>query len=40
MTEEKYFTHFFNENIKDILKNWKGIKALVTVKQKTMTHLH
>ena len=28
--KEKYFTNFFNENI----KNWKGIKTLVSMKQK------
>ena len=28
--KEKYFTNFFNENIKD----WKGIKTLVSMKQK------
>ena len=32
--EEKYFTNFFNENIKDIKKAWKGIKTLVSMKQK------
>ena len=32
--KEKYFTNFFNENIKDIKKTWKGIKAFVSVKQK------
>ena len=37
--KEKYFTNFFNENIKDIKKTWKGIKTLVSMKQKTMTHL-
>ena len=30
--KEKYFTNFFNENIKDIKKTWKGIKALVSMK--------
>ena len=33
-TKEKYFTNFFNENIKDIKKTWKGIKTLVSMKQK------
>ena len=33
-TKEKYFTNFFNENIKDIKKIWKGIKSLVSMKQK------
>ena len=32
--KEKYFTIFFNENIKDIKKTWKGIKTLVSMKQK------
>ena len=32
--KEKYFTNFFNENIKDIKKIWKGIKNLVSMKQK------
>ena len=32
--KEKYFTNFFNENIKDIKKTWKGIKTLVSMKQK------
>ena len=32
--KEKYFTNFFNENIKDIKKIWKGIKSLVSMKQK------
>ena len=31
--KEKYFTNFFNENIKEIKKTWKGIKNLVSVKQ-------
>ena len=31
---EKYFTNFFNENIKDIKETWKGIKTLVSVMQK------
>ena len=31
---EKYFTNFFNENIKDIKETWKGIKTLVSVIQK------
>ena len=30
--KEKYFTNFFNENIKDIKKTWKGIKSLVSTK--------
>ena len=29
-----YFTNFLNENIKDIKKTWKGIKNLVSMKQK------
>ena len=33
--KEKYFTNFFNENIKDIKKTLKGIKTLVTMKQKS-----
>ena len=33
-SKEKYFTNFFNENIKDIKKTWKGIKTLVSMKQK------
>ena len=32
--KEKYFTKFFNENIKDIKKTWIGIKSLVSVKHK------
>ena len=32
--KEEYFTNFFNENIKDIKKTWKGIKTLVSMKQK------
>ena len=32
--KEKYFTNFFNENIKDIKKTWKDIKTLVSRKQK------
>ena len=32
--KEEYFTNFFNENIKDIKKTWKGIKNLVSMKQK------
>ena len=32
--KEKYFTNFFNENNKDIKKTWKGIKTLVSMKQK------
>ena len=31
--KEKYFTNFFNENIKEIKKTWKGIKTLVSAKQ-------
>ena len=38
--KEEYFTNFFNENIKDIKKTWKGIKNLVSMKQKKMRHLH
>ena len=33
-TKEKYFTNFFNENIKDIKNTWKDAKALVSMKQK------
>ena len=32
--KENYFKNFFNENIKDIKKTWKGIKTLVLIKQK------
>ena len=32
--KEKYFTKFFNENIKDINKTWIGIKSLVSMKHK------
>ena len=32
--KEKHLTNFFNENIKDIKKTWKGIKTLVSMKQK------
>ena len=32
--KEKHFTNFFNQNIKDIKKTWKGIKTLVSMKQK------
>ena len=32
--KEKYFTNFFNKNIEDIKKTWKGIKTLVSMKQK------
>ena len=32
--KENYFTNFFNDNIKDIKKTWKGIKTLVSMKQK------
>ena len=31
--KQKYFTDFFNENIKDKKKTWKGIKTL-SMKQK------
>ena len=31
--KEKYFTNFFNENIKDIKKTWKGIKTLISMKE-------
>ena len=34
MAKEKYFTNFFNENIKDIKKTGKGVKTLVSVKQR------
>ena len=30
--KEKYFTKFFNENIKNIKKTWIGIKSLVSMK--------
>ena len=33
--KERYFTNFFNENIKDIKKTWKGTKTLVLMKQKS-----
>ena len=32
--KEKYFTKFFNENIKNIKKTWIGIKSLVSMKHK------
>ena len=32
--KEKYFTKFFNENIKDIKKTWTEIKSLVSMKHK------
>ena len=32
--KEKHLANFFNENIKDITKTWKGIKSLVSLKQK------
>ena len=32
--KEKYFTNFFNENIKGIKKTWKSIKTLVPLNQK------
>ena len=35
MAKEKYFTNFFHENIKDVKKTWKGIKTLVSMKQKS-----
>ena len=31
--KEEYFTNFFNENIKDIKKTWKGIKTLISMKE-------
>ena len=34
MAKEKYFTDFFNESIENIKKTWKGIKTLVSMKQK------
>ena len=34
MAKEKYFTKFFNENIKDIKKTWTEIKSLVSMKHK------
>ena len=33
-TTEKYFTQFFNENIKNIKKTWIEIKSLVSMKHK------
>ena len=42
--KEKYFTNFFMQNIKDVKNTWKGIKTLVSMKQKkkqkTMTDLY
>ena len=38
--KEKYFTKFFNENIKNIKKVWIGIKSLVSLKHKAMPHHH
>ena len=35
MAKEKYFTNFFNENIKDVNKTRKGIKTLVAMKEKS-----
>ena len=32
--KEKYFTNFFMQNIKDVKNTWKGIKTLVSMKQK------
>ena len=32
--KEKYFTKFFNENIKNIKKTWIGIKSLVSMRHK------
>ena len=32
--KRKYFTRFFNENMKDIKKTWMGIKSLVSMKHK------
>ena len=32
--KEKYFTKFFNEDIRDIKKTWKEIKSLVSMKNK------
>ena len=32
--KEKYFTKFFNENIKSMKKTWIGIKSLVPMKHK------
>ena len=32
--KEKYFANFSSENIKDIERTWKGIKTLVSMKQK------
>ena len=33
--KEKCFTNFYNENIKDIKKTWKGIKTSISMKQKS-----
>ena len=38
--KEKYFTKFFNENIKNIKKTWIGIKSLVSLKHKATPHHH
>ena len=35
--KEKYFTNFFMQNIKDVKNTWKGIKTLVSMKQKKET---
>ena len=32
--KEKYFTNFFNENVKDLKKTWKSKKTLVSMKRK------
>ena len=32
--KEKYFTRFFNENMKDIKKTWMGIISLASMKHK------
>ena len=32
--KEKYFTNFFNKNVKDLKKTWKSIKTLVSMKRK------
>ena len=36
--KEKYFTKFFNENIKNIKKTWIGIKSLVSMKHNDTIH--
>ena len=36
--KEKYFSKFFNENIKDIKKTWIWIKSLVSIKHKRQWH--